>query len=94
MREWASLTPEQRTRARDAYREFNQLPSEQKQAVRQKWEAYATLPADERDKVRQTGKSSRLLSPAADTKPVRENPPESAPAAQPGTAPVPESSKP
>ena len=71
MREWASLTPEQRAKARDIYKDFNQLPTEQKQAVKQKWEAYSNLPPEERQRVRQEGKSSRLLTPpAAETPPV------------------------
>ena len=40
MKEWVSLTPEQRRAARDKYREFEQLAPEDRQAMRNKWEKY------------------------------------------------------
>jgi hypothetical protein len=40
MKEWVSLTPEQRRAARDKYREFEQLPPEDRQAVREKWDKF------------------------------------------------------
>lgn len=40
MKEWVSLTPEQRRAARDKYREFEQLAPEDRQAMRDKWEKY------------------------------------------------------
>lgn len=40
MKEWVSLTPEQRRAARDKYREFEQLPPENRQAVREKWDQF------------------------------------------------------
>jgi hypothetical protein len=40
MKEWVSLTPEQRRAARDKYREFEQLPPENRQAVREKWDTF------------------------------------------------------
>lgn len=63
MREWADLTPTERTKVRDSYKDFKQLPPEQKQAVKQKWEAYSSLPSDEKQRIRESGKSSKLLSP-------------------------------
>jgi hypothetical protein len=63
MREWARLTPEQRTKVRDSYKDFNQLPLEQKQTVKEKWKAYSNLPANERQRVREAGKSAQLLAP-------------------------------
>lgn len=63
MREWARLTPEQRAKVRDTYKDFNQLPPEQKQTVKQKWEAYSSLSEEEKQRARESGKSSRLLAP-------------------------------
>jgi Protein of unknown function (DUF3106) len=40
MKEWVSLTPEQRWAARGKYREFEQLPPEDRQAVREKWDKF------------------------------------------------------
>lgn len=42
MQEWVSLTPEQRSAARDKYKEFGELP-----AVREKWEEYKQARAAE-----------------------------------------------
>jgi len=36
MREWARLTPEQRAKVRDSYKDFNQLPTEQKNSCQEK----------------------------------------------------------
>lgn len=63
MREWIKLSPIERTKARDSFKDFNQLPPEQKKTVKQKWEAYSNLPQEEKQRVRETGKSSRLLAP-------------------------------
>lgn len=65
MREWAALTPEQRSKVRGSYKDFNQLPAEQKAVVKQKWEAYSNLPSDEKQRIRESGKSGKLLQPAA-----------------------------
>jgi hypothetical protein len=40
IKEWISLTPEQRWGARGKYREFEQLPPEDRQAVREKWDRF------------------------------------------------------
>lgn len=48
MKEWASLSPEQRANARDFYRDLEKLTPEAKQTVREKWEAYQQLPEDRR----------------------------------------------
>jgi hypothetical protein len=50
MREWVALTPAQRAKVRDSYKEFNQLDADKKLAVKKKWEAYSNL--SEEDKVR------------------------------------------
>lgn len=65
MREWAALTPEQRTKVRSSYKDFNQLPPEQKQVVRQKWDAYSNLPQEQQTRIREGGKSSKLLVPTS-----------------------------
>lgn len=62
MREWASLTPDQRAKIRNSYKDFKQLPAEQKQTVRQKWDAFSSLPPEQRQHFRETGKSSKLLN--------------------------------
>ncbi len=67
MREWADLTPTERTKVRDSYKDFTQLPPEQKQAVKQKWEAYSSLPSDEKQRIRESGKSSKLVSPSTNS---------------------------
>jgi len=85
MREWASLTPEQRNKVRDSYKDFNQLPAEQKQVVKQKWEAYSNLPEEEKQRIRSSGKSSKLLTPAAPETP----PPATAPAPENVAQPLP-----
>lgn len=48
MKEWASLTPDQRDNARHFYRDLEKLSPEEKQTVREKWEAYQQLPEDKR----------------------------------------------
>lgn len=65
MRRWARLTPVQREKVRDSYKDFNQLPTEQKATVKQKWEAYSNLPAEEKRRIREGGKSIELLTPPA-----------------------------
>lgn len=72
MREWAGLSPTERSKVRDTYKDFKQLPAEQKQVVKQKWQAYSNLPPEERQRLRESGKSSKLLTapgtaPAAPT---------------------------
>jgi hypothetical protein len=62
MREWAGLSPLERSKVRDTYKDFKQLPAEQKQVVKQKWQAYSNLPPEERQRLRESGKSSKLLS--------------------------------
>ena len=66
MKEWVSLTPEQRRAARDKYREFEQLAPEDRQAMRNKWEKYkqeqaakeATAKAAEADDGTKTAESA------------------------------------
>lgn len=48
MREWATLTPQQRTQARLNFAETKQLPAGDKKAL---WEAYQALPPDEKRKL-------------------------------------------
>lgn len=67
MREWANLSPEQRSKVRSTYKDFNQLPPEQKQVVKQKWEAYSNLPPDQQQRAREGGRSSKLLAPPAES---------------------------
>jgi len=90
MREWARLTPAQRAKIRDSYKDFNQLPAEQKTAVKKKWEAYSNLPNEEKQRVREGGKSAKLLTPppvlpettTSQTLPRSQNTPQQLPPAQ------------
>jgi hypothetical protein len=54
MRDWVKLTPEQRTKARENYRNINQLPSEQQDLIKKKWSAYKDLPEEEKLDVRES----------------------------------------
>lgn len=47
MREWAALTPQQRTQARLNFADAKQLPQDER---RSKWEAYQALSAEEKQK--------------------------------------------
>lgn len=63
MQDWVKLTPEQRAKARDNYRNINQLPSDQKDLIKKKWSAYKDLPEEEKLDVREKHKSAILLAP-------------------------------
>lgn len=63
MQEWAALSPSERAKARDTYRDLRQLPIDQRQTVKQKWEAYSNLPHDEQQRLRTSGSSGMLLPP-------------------------------
>jgi hypothetical protein len=53
MREWASLTPEQRTQARERYKQLKQLPPEKHHELHQRWHEYQQLPEEQRQKLRE-----------------------------------------
>jgi hypothetical protein len=53
MSEWAALTPAQRAKVRDSYKEFNQLDANKKKAVQDKWTAYSKLSEEEKALLRQ-----------------------------------------
>jgi hypothetical protein len=42
MRDWYSLTPEQRELIREKYKTINKLPPDKRQEIKQKWRAYGS----------------------------------------------------
>jgi len=56
METWFSLTPEQRTVARDQYRNLQRIPPEQREALRQKWITYQELPSEEKQRFTEAAK--------------------------------------
>jgi hypothetical protein len=58
MREWASLTTDQRRRAREGFKNFEQLPPEKKLTMRQKWEEYQRLPESEKRRLAESAAKS------------------------------------
>lgn len=74
MKEWASLTPEQREKARKKFLEIQQASPEKRDVLREKWQAYENLPAEEKERLRAAraaavpgtaGRSQRPPQPAA-----------------------------
>ena len=66
MKDWASLTPEQRRAAREKYREFEQLGPDERQAVREKWEQYRQSKADAAALPADAAKPAETPQPSAD----------------------------
>ena len=60
MREWATLTPQQRTQARLNFGESKQLPAADKKAL---WEAYQALPPDEKRKLAAGAAAAKPAAP-------------------------------
>ena len=48
MVEWANLSPEERTRAREKYKNLQRDTAANKEAIRQKWQEYKNLPEAEK----------------------------------------------
>lgn len=48
MVEWAKLSPEERTRAREKYKNLQRATAANKEAIRQKWQEYKDLPEEEK----------------------------------------------
>ena len=55
MRDWATLTPEQRRAAREKYRNVRQASPEQREALKKMWSEYEALPDDEKRRIKQPG---------------------------------------
>ena len=70
MREWVSLTPEQRSAARSRFREFERLSPERKAAVRRKWEQYQRKRAEEARAAKKAPDASQSEEPATASGPV------------------------
>ena len=80
MREWASLKPEQRAKARDTYKDFSSLPPEQKQVMKQNGRPTPTCHKMKNSEFAKVGKSAKLLNPPVDlTKTANPEQPENTP---------------
>jgi hypothetical protein len=96
MQTWMSLTPEERSRAREQYRNLQRIPPEKREALRQKWNAYKELPSEEKERFTEAAKKPPVkpVAPKAGAKPIKPltapPPPRPAPrsseAARPGRA--------
>jgi hypothetical protein len=62
MKQWASLTPEQRRQARANYKSLKQVTPDHKEDIKRKWEEYSQLPVEQRE---------RLKAEAAHTPPAK-----------------------
>lgn len=83
MGEWASMTPEQRSRARLNFQESRQIDAEERQS---RWEAYQALPADQRREL-----ARKATAPAPTAPRTREDAAKSAIVpARPAAAPTPQ----
>jgi len=66
MRNWATLTPDQRAQAREKYKKIKKLPPEKRHAIKQKWHEYEQLPEDQKQSLKQSrgAKSAPVPAPA------------------------------
>ncbi len=48
MRDWYSLTPEQRELVREKYKTINKLPPDKRNEIKQKWREYEQMPEGQR----------------------------------------------
>jgi hypothetical protein len=48
MRDWFSLTPEQRELVREKYKTIKKLPPEKRHEIKQKWREYEQISEDHR----------------------------------------------
>lgn len=53
MKQWASMTPEQRTQVRDRYKKLKEMPPEKREAIHRKWKEYEGLTEEEKKTLRQ-----------------------------------------
>lgn len=69
MRDWVSLTPEQRAQIRKQYRQLSQsVTPEQKELLKQKWQQYRELPPEERQRLQE---QATRQAPAQRTLPLK-----------------------
>jgi type I site-specific restriction-modification system R (restriction) subunit len=66
MKDWASLTPEQRKAARANYANVRNASPEQREALKQMWSEYQALPPEEKERLKQTANKA----PAQKTAPA------------------------
>lgn len=85
MREWAALSPQQRTLARLNFADVKQLPQDEK---RSKWEAYQALSPEAKQKLA-TQQPSATLGAAPAVKPISANKLAAPPSAGSSTKPLP-----
>ena len=52
MRDWASLTPQQREEARERYRRLRDLPPDEREKLMERWREYQNLPEHRRQELR------------------------------------------
>ena len=82
MQTWMSLTPEERSRAREQYRNLQRIPPEKREALRQKWNAYKELPSEEKERFTEAAKKPPVKPVAPKAAPA----PAAAPKAAAGAA--------
>ena len=63
MKDWASLTPEQRSQARANYKSLKQVPPDHKEDIKRKWEEYSQLPIEQRDQLKAEAARKPLVRP-------------------------------
>jgi hypothetical protein len=85
MREWAALSPQQRSMARLNFADLKQLPQDEK---RTKWEAYQALSPEEKQKLA-TQQPTPTLGAAPAVKPVSSNKLAAQPVSNSGSKPLP-----
>ncbi len=56
MKAWASLSPDERKRAREQYKTLQKAPPEQRQTVKQRWQEYQSLPDAEKQRLQRDAK--------------------------------------
>jgi hypothetical protein len=53
MKQWASMSPEQRTQVRDRYKKLKEMPPEKREAIHRRWKEYDALSEEEKKSLRQ-----------------------------------------
>jgi hypothetical protein len=68
MKQWASMSPEERADVRDRYNKLKQLPPDKREEIRKKWREYNKLSEEEKLRLRQAhpGRAARQPSRAID----------------------------
>lgn len=53
MRQWASLSAEERAQVRERYKQLKEMPPEKREEIKRKWREYDSLTEEEKDTLRQ-----------------------------------------